>query len=213
MAEYNIWSVIVTAICGAYILWTAAALAVSYVKAKRLGILCVRFPTSVVRFAGAVLLSLLVWGSFAYFAVEYKQNSDYLNGLKTRGIIAAAERRNKTVDELLSGEEFIGELSYEDIYVDREIENYTKIVEQERIVVNSAAVGAVMVTLIVFSGCGAYITKSGGMALTGFKPLKTAAMIIDGRICFYNERGRGRVWTKLPASSENVKLFSGFLGI
>ena len=158
-----------------------------------------------------MILTLLMWGSFVFFTAEYNKNSGYLNHLQTRGIAAAAERQNKSVDELLSGAEFVGEESYEDVYVDREIASYTKIVEQNRIIMLSDAVGSVMVTLIVISGCGAYITKSGVMTFMGLRPQKTAAKTANGRICFFLEQNPEKILAKFPANEENAARFSMFL--
>lgn len=211
MEEYNVWRIIGTVVCAAYIAWIIAALIVSHAKAKRIGIIRVKYPTSPAWFAGAAALTLLMWGSFAFFTAEYNKNNRYLSDMQTRGIAAVAERHNKSIDELLSGAEFVGANSYEDIYVERESASYTKIVEQNRIIMLSDLVGSVMVTLIAMSGCGAYITKGGIMTFTGFKPLKTAARTEGEKICFYTEKKPGRIWAKFPADEKNRALFSEFL--
>lgn len=211
MEEFKVEQIIGAGVCAAVILWNAAALTISRVRAGKAGILRVKYPTTAAGFFGALLLSLTMWGSFVYFAVDYRQAEKHLDDMKTRGMIAVAEYENKTVDELLSGAEFIGDESYEEIYLERETASFTSVAEQKRIIMFAAAIGAFTVTLLMLSGCGAYITKSGVMFFTGIKPLKTRAKIQGNKICFYTSKRPAKAAFKLPATKKNWELFSDFI--
>ena len=106
--DYSVWRIIGTIICGLFIAWEIAALVLTRLKAVKLGVVYVKYPTSLGWFAGAVLLTVLMWASFAYFTAEYKNNRDYLEDMETRGITAIAERQGKSVGELLDNEELVG---------------------------------------------------------------------------------------------------------
>ena len=58
---------------------------------------------------------------------------------------------------------------------------------------------------------GAYITKRGVFMFGDIKPRNTAAMVEEGMLCFQSKGKHEYTMLKLPASEENLRLYSEFI--
>ena len=205
------WEIAVICVEGAIFAGVMIVFAVSWIIAGHIGIIKVKFPIYPLRFAltllcSAALITLAVWSLTAYHGY-----SDHIADMRTRGIIAVAEYENTPVDELLSGVSFIGEESYEEIYVERETARFQSLcADAQRNTVVFGANAAVTAILAVLSS-GAYFTKKGVMFFMSFRPMRTTARIKFGRILFFINGDFGHVLAKFPVTSTNRKIFSGFI--
>ena len=205
------WEIAVIYAEGAILFGVTAVFALSRFKAGRIGIIKVKFPVYPARFA----LTLLCSAALAVLAVRslitYRKFSGHIDDMQTRGIIAVAEYDHTTVDELLSGASFIGEESYEEIYVERETARFQSLCADA--LRNAAVFGAnaLVVALIIAMSGGAYFTKKGVMFFSSFRILRTTARIKYGKILFFVNGDLGQVFAKFPVTSTNRKIFSNFI--
>ena len=170
-----------------------------------------KFPIYPVRFALTLLCSAALIALSVRSLITYRKFSDHITDMQARGITAVAEYENTTVDELLSGVSFIGEKSYEEIYVERETARFQSLSEDA--LRNAAVFGAnafVVALIIVMSG-GAYFTKKGVMFFSSFRTLRTNARIKYGKILIFVNGDFSRALTKFPVTSTNRKIFSNFI--
>ena len=205
------WEIAVICVEGAILAGVMIMFAVSRIIAGRIGIIKVKFPVYPSRFAltllcSAALIALAVWSLTAYHGY-----SDHIDDMRTRGIAAVAEYENTTVGELLSGVSFIGEKSYEEIYVERETARFESLcADAQRNTVVFGANAAVIAVLAVLSS-GAYFTKKGVMFFMSLRPMRTTARIKFGKIIFFINGDFGHVLAKFPVTSTNRKLFNNFI--
>lgn len=205
------WEIAVICVEGAILAGVMIMFAVSRIIAGRIGIIKVKFPVYPLRFAltllcSAALIALAVWSLTAYH--EY---SDHIADMQARGIVAVADYENTTIEKLLSGVSFIGEESYEGIYVERETARFESLcADAQRNTVVFGANAAVTAILAVLSS-GAYFTKKGVIFFTGFRPMRTTARIKYGKIIFFVNGDFGRVFAKFPVTSTNRKIFNNFI--
>ena len=205
------WEIAVICVEGAIFAGVMIVFAVSQIIAGHIGIIKVKFPIYPSRFAltllcSAALIALAVWSLTAYHGY-----SDHIADMRTRGIIAVAEYENTPVDELLSGVSFIGEESYEKIYVERETARFQSLcADARRNTVVFGANAAVVAVLAVLSS-GAYFTKKGVMFFSSFRILRTAGRIKYGKILIFINGDFSRALAKFPVTSTNRKIFSNFI--
>lgn len=205
------WEIAVIFAEGAIFFGAAAVFAVSRIIAGQIGIIKIKLPVYPARFALTLLCAAALGVLAVRSLVSYRSFSDHITDMRTRGIIAVADYGNTTVDELLSGVSFIGEESYEEIYVERETARFESLCGDA--LRNAAVFGAnaLAVAVLAVMSSGAYFTKKGVMFFTGFKPMRTTARIKYGRILFFINGDLGHVLAKFPVTSTNRKIFSAFI--
>ena len=176
------WEIAVICAEGAILAGVAAVFALSRFKAGRVGIIKVKFPIYPARFALTLLCSAALIALSVRSLIAYRRYSDHIADMQTRSIIAVAEYENTTVDALLSGTSFIGEESYEEIYVERETARFQSLSDDA--LRNAAVFGAnaLVIALIIAMSGGAYFTKKGVMFFSSFRILRTAGRIKYGKI-------------------------------
>lgn len=188
---------------------------ISRVKAKRNGIIKVKQPLSPIRFAIGIACAVVLAVLFVISLTAHRKYFDHIADMQARGIIAVAEYKNTTPEELLSGVSVIGEKSYEEIYVEHETARFQSLVEDARRSALVFGINALVLVLTeILAGCmggGAYFTKNGIIFFAGLKLQKTSAKIENGKICFYLNGDTSRALTKLPADEKNTRLFSEFI--
>ena len=205
------WEMAAVYVEGAILFGVAAVFALSRFKAWRIGIIKVKFPIYPARFALTLLCSAALAALAVLSLISYRRYSDHIADMQTRGIIAVADHENTTVDELLSGASFIGEESYEEIYVERETARFQSLSEDA--LRNAAVFGAnaLVVALIIAMSGGAYFTKKGVMFFSSFRILRTTARIRYGKILFFVNGDLGQVFATFPVTSTNRKIFNNFI--
>lgn len=183
---------------------------ITRILAGKHGVLCARFPTGSVAFR---LLALCV-GVQAWLCVSnfmtYREHADYITDMETRGIEAIAEHENTTVEKLLSGVTLIGENSYEQIYVEREIERYNSIADDYK----ERSLGLTLSTigfLAALSTTVIYLTKDGVMFWCVFKPAKFTVKVEGKMLRFCMEKSPDKAFIRLFGSKKNKRRFSEFI--
>ena len=205
------WEIAVICVEGAILFGVTVVFAVSRIIAGHIGIIKVRFPIYPARFSLTLLCAAVLGVLAVRSLVSYRGFSDHIDDMRERGIIAVAEYENTTVDELLSGVSFIGEESYEEIYVERETARFESLCEDA--LRNAAVFGAnaLVVVILAAMSSGAYFTKKGVMFFASFRPMRTTARIKYGKILFFINGDLGRVFAKFPMTSTNRKIFNNFI--
>lgn len=183
---------------------------VTLIMAGKHGILRASFPLG----SPVFWLLALCAGVTIYLCVSefltYREHADYIADMETRGIEAVAEHENKTPSELLTGVTLIGENSYEDIYVEREIERYNSIAadhKEHSIILTFLSVGflAALSTTVI------YLTKDGVMFWCVFKPAKFTVKLKGKIMRFCMEKSPNKAFIRLFGSKKNRKRFSEFI--
>lgn len=205
------WEIAVFCVEGALLAAALIVFVIARIIAGHFRIMNIRFPIYPLRFAltllGAVVLAVLFVRSF----ISYRRFSDHITDMQTRGIAAVADYENTTVEELLSGASFIGEESYEEIYVERETARFESLCEDAKRNMTVFGANALAVALLAVLSGGAYFTRKGVLFFTGFKLQKTTATIKNGKILVYINSDYGKALAKFPVTSTNRKNFSGFM--
>lgn len=180
------------------------------VKAKKHGILCAKLPTG----SAAFWLLILCTGVQAWLCVSgfltYREYIGYINDMETRGIEAVADHENTTAKELLSGVAVIGDKSYEEIYVEREIEHYRSLADdykERSISLTFSTVGflAALSTTVI------YFTKDGVMFWCVFKPQRFTAKAEGSKLLLRMEKSPQKTFMRLRGSRKNKERFSEFI--
>lgn len=183
---------------------------VTRIIAGKHGVLCARFP------AGRPVFWLLALcaGVTIYLCVSefltYREHTDYINDMKTRGIEAVAKHENTTTEELLSGARLIGENSYAEIYVEREIERYSSLAadyKERSTDLTFLSVGflAVLSTTVI------YLTKNGVMFWCVFKPQRFTVKVRGKFLRFCMEKSPQKAFIRLLGNRKNRRRFSEFI--
>ncbi len=193
-------------VIGAFVIYGVVLSIISRKKAKKIGILRVKFVRSVLSTVAAVFIGFDI--CFCVFCVvKVQKYNDYIADMETRGITAVAEHKNKAVSDLLYGVTDIDEESY---VVNREISTVRGYVKDLRGNVFSMGMSAVGLFSLVW-GAGVYVTKDGLMGFYETKPQKATAKVKEKKICFYTENATDTALVKFSASEANKKLFAGFI--
>lgn len=180
------------------------------VIAGKHGVLCARFPAGrPVFWALALCAGVTIYMCVSEFST-YREHADYIADMKTRGIEAVAEHENKTPSELLTGATLIGENSYAEIYVEREIERYNSIAAdyKERstdLTFLSAGFLAVLSTTVI------YLTKDGVMFWCVFKPAKYIVRVKGKTLLFSMEKSPQKIFMRLRYNRKNKRRFARFI--
>lgn len=200
----NAWDIILFFLTIAAVLYFSVCAVISLVKAKRAGIIRVRFPANTARFVCmavcAVLNVMLVVGRIDE-CTKYKKEMDDLQRL---GFVEFHKEYYGWVVTSDSPEK-------EQFATEKLLSEYREKYDKTRHIMELQTVTAV---LFAFSALlnGAYITKRGVFMFGDIKPKNTAAVIEDGMICF---QSNGKLFDytmlKLPASEENLRLYSEFI--
>lgn len=199
----NIWDIILIFLMITAILYFVVFSVISRVKAKKAGIIRVKFPANTARFVCmavcAVLNVMLIIGTTGECA-EYKNKMDDLQRL---GFVEFHKEyynfivtSNSSKDEQYATEKMLSE--------------YREKYDQKRHMIESRVLLAVLFALSALFN-GAYITQRGVFMFGDIKPKNTAAVIEDGMLCFRSKGKHEYTMLKLPASEENLRLYSEFI--
>lgn len=205
------WEIVVISVECAMLAAVVIVFVISRIIAGHFRIMTVKFPIYPLRFALLMLCAVTFGVLFVRSAVSHRKFSDHIDDMEKRGIAAVADYENTTVDELLSGASFIGEKSYEEIYVERESARFQSLVQDARRNMTVFGANALAVALLAVLSGGAYFTRKGVLFFTGFKLQKTTATIKNGKILVYINSDYGKALAKFPVTSTNRKNFSGFM--
>ncbi len=200
----NVWDIILIGLIIAAVLWFAVSSVISRVRAKKAGIIRVKRPAKIDVFVCNTVCAVL-------------------GAVMTVSGIAPCVKQKKTIDDL----ERLGFVQFHMEYynwgvknpVSPEIEQsatekllskYREEYDRERNLTEARALLAVIFAVAAFFN-GAYITKKGVYMFGDIKPRNTAAKVEDGQLCF-NSRGKLEcTMLKLPATEENLRLYSEFM--
>lgn len=197
----NVWDMILICLMTAAVLWFAVSSAISRVRAKRAGIIRVKFPVNTKVFVCHVVCSaiwIIIIFLYSGQCSEYKKEMDDLLRL---GFLDFHKEyygmtfitHDSSWDEQAATEKLLNE--YREKY-DRE-RNRTELQAL-------CALGFGIAALFN----GAYITKKGVFMFGDIKPRNTAVTVEDKMLCFQSKGKLEYTMLRLPASEENLLLYA-----
>lgn len=204
------WDTVLKAVWAAAVATVLIMHVTTLVSALKKGILRVKLRVKNTSFwVFFVCTGILAW-LFTSSLLTYRGQVEYVEDIRTRGITAIAEHDNTTPDELLSGEMFVGEVSYEEAFTERELERnealigeYRYRMERLRLVLIGSAV--VLTTSLL------YITKMGLLPWGAVKPHRLFVESKNGRLFFYTSKTPNRVWLKVRDNAKNRERFAALI--
>lgn len=185
----NAWDIILFSLTIAAVLYFSVCAAISLVKAKRAGIIRVRFPANTAGFVCmavcAVLNVMLVVGRIDE-CTKYIKEMDDLQRL-------FVEFHNEYYGWVVTSDS----PEKEQFATEKLFSEYREKYDQIRHIMELQTVTAV---LFIFSALlnGAYITKRGVFMFGDIKPKNTAAVIEDEMLCFQSKGKHEYAMLKLP---------------
>lgn len=199
----NVWDIILICLMTAVVSWFVVSSVISRVKAKRAGIIRVKFPMNTKMFVCNLVCSaiwIIIIVSEAGLCAEYKEKMDavqalgfqkyhkeYLNWDVTP---IPPETEQSATEELFNG--------------------YRKKYDRERNGQELRTLCAITFGIAALFN-GAYITKKGVFMFGDIKPRNTAAKVEDAMLCFQSKGKHEYTMLKLPATEENLRLYSEFM--
>ncbi len=199
----NAWDIISACLAGAALIYFIFFFVISRVKAKKLGIIRVKFPankkTLVCNLICAVLNIMLVVMRVDS-CVKY---AAAVNDLQTLGY-REFQKEYYDLDYTFESPEA------EQSATEKLLSEYREKYDHERLIMELQTLTALgFACAALFNG--AYITKRGVIMFGDIKPRKTAVCIKDGMLCFRSEGKNEYTMLRLPASEENLRLYSDFM--
>lgn len=199
----NVWDIILICLAAAVILWFAVSSVISLVKAKRAGIIRVKFPANTKMFVCNSVCSalwIIIIVTNAGQCADYKKTMD---AVRTLGF-------QKYHKEYLNWDVTPIPPATEQSATEELFNEYREKYDRERNRQELRTLCAITSVIAALFN-GAYITKKGIVMFGDLKPRDTAAKVEDGMLCF-NSRGK-REYTvlRLPASEENLRRYSEFI--
>lgn len=199
----NVWDIILICLTAAVILWFAVSSVISRVKAKRAGIIRVKFPANSKTFVCNLVCSalwIIITVSDAGQCAEYKEKAD---AVRTLGF-------QKYHKEYFSLDVTPIPPATEQSATEKLFNEYREKYDRERNRQELRTLCAITFGIAALFN-GAYITKKGIVMFGDLKPRDTAAKVEDGMLCF-NSRGKHEyTMLRLPASEENLRRYSEFI--
>lgn len=183
--NYELWSIIIVCVAAAGIVTQIVYLVITRRRAKKLGILRVKYP---------------VWNGGTALAAFVSVMGIFL-------IILCATEIPRNLADLADYQAW---LSDDPEYYTRCIEKTETALARNRFQLVFCISYTALQLLTIFTS-GAYITRDGVLFFGGMKPKQTAARIEFGAINFYVGKKRQRYAFDLTNNEENRALFSGFL--
>lgn len=183
--NYGVWSVVIICAAAAAVVLETVYMIITRLRAKRLGILRVKYPiwngdTALSAFVAMLGIIMLII-SIIVIPHELADLADY-------------QARLSQNPELYTW------------YIEK---TETSLARDRFQLVYSIVITAIELGTIFKSG--AYITKDGVLFFGGLKPQKTAARTELGAINFYVGKKRQRYAFELPETDENRELFKSFI--
>lgn len=200
----NVWDIILICLMTAAVLWLAASSVISRVKAKRAGIIRVKFPANTKTFVLHLICSALWILLTVTSAVDLPELKKKVDDLQRLGFLDFHKEYydmtfitpDSPWDEQASTEKLLSEFRGK---YDRE-RNLTELR-------TLCAIGFAVAALFN----GAYITKKGVFMFGDLNPRNTAVKVEDGMLCFISQGKLEYAMLRLPASEENLRLYSEFI--
>lgn len=192
-------------ITAAIIVLVAAQTVCASVRARKAGIVRTVYPVVNLRFilliAAAIFFTVMAVWSFA----RANKLNDHINDIESRGFAAASE------DPVIEANDIFVPKDDEAAFVRIE-KGYTELKIKIEISHASHYALAVVFALLELATSCLFITKEHSVqSLQSFSPNRVTTYIKNGKLRFCDEEDPGRVLLKLPATDENLELYSGFI--
>lgn len=200
----NVWDIILICLMTAAVLWFAVSSVISRVRAKRVGIIRVKFPVNTKVFVCHVVCSAIWILLTVTSTVDLPELKKKVDDLQRLGFLDFhKEYYGMTItpgspwDEQAATEKLFNE--------------YREKYDRERNRTESQALCALLFGIAALFN-GAYITKKGVFMFGHIKPRNTAVTVEDKMLCFQSKGKLEYTMLRLPASEENLLLYAELMG-
>lgn len=201
----NVWDIILICLMTAAVLWFAVSSVISRVRAKRAGIIRVKFPVNTKVFVCHVVCSAIWILLTVTSAVELPELKKQVDDLQRLGFLDFHKE--------YYGMTFITPDSPwdEQAATEKLFNEYREKYDRERNLTESRALCALLFGIAALFN-GAYITKKGVFMFGHIKPRNTAVTVEDEMLCFRSKGKLEYTMLRLPASEENLLLYAELMG-
>ncbi|MCX4355564.1 MAG: hypothetical protein OSJ43_04980 [Oscillospiraceae bacterium] len=200
----NVWDIILICLMTAAVLWFGVFSVISRVRAKKAGIIRIKFPANITAFVCMAICAALNITAAVGSAVELPKIKKEMDDLQRLGFVDFhMEYYNWGLKNPVSPET-------EQSATEKLFNEYRVKYDRERNRTELQALCALLFAIAALFN-GAYITKKGVFMFGDIKPKNTAAKVEDGQLCFSSRGKLEYTMLKLPATEENLRLYSEFM--
>lgn len=201
----NVWDIILICLMTAAVLWFAVSSVISRVRAKRAGIIRVKFPVNTKVFVCHVVCSAIWILLTVTSAVELPELKKQVDDLQRLGFLDFHKE--------YYGMTFITPDSPwdEQAATEKLLNKYREKYDRERNLTELRVLCALCFGIAALFN-GAYITKKGVFMFGHIKPRNTAVTVEDKMLCFQSKGKLEYTMLRLPASEENLLLYAELMG-
>lgn len=201
----NVWDIILICLMTAAVLWFAVSSVISRVRAKRAGIIRVKFPVNTKVFVCHVVCSAIWILLTVTSTVDLPELKKKVDDLQRLGFLDFHKEYygmtfimpDSPWDEQAATEKLLNE--------------YREKYDRERNLTELRALCALLFGIAALFN-GAYITKKGVFMFGHIKPRNTAVTVEDKMLCFQSKGKLEYTMLRLPASEENLLLYAELMG-
>lgn len=201
----NVWDIILICLMTAAVLWFAVSSVISRVRAKRAGIIRVKFPVNTKVFVCHVVCSAIWTLLTVTSTVELPELKKKVDDLQRLGFLDFHKEYYGMI--------FITPDSPwdEQAATEKLFNKYRVKYDRERNLAELRALCALCFGIAALFN-GAYITKKGVFMFGHIKPRNTAVTVEDKMLCFQSKGKLEYTMLRLPASEENLLLYAELMG-
>lgn len=200
----NVWDIIWICLMTAAVLWFVVSSVVTRVRAKKAGIIRVKFPANTTPFVCMAICAALNITAAVGRYIEMPELKKEMDDLQRLGFIQFhKEYYNLGVKNPVPPET-------EQSATEKLLSEYREKYDRKRHMVIIQTGAAICCSAAVLFN-GAYITQKGVFMFGDTKPRNTAAKVEDGMLCFQSKGKHEYTMLKLPATEENLRLYSEFM--
>lgn len=200
----NVWDIILICLMTAAVLWFAVSSVISRVRAKRVGIIRVKFPVNTKVFVCHVVCSAIWILLTVTSTVDLPELKKKVDDLQRLGFLDFhKEYYGMTITP--------GSPWDEQAATEKLLNKYREKYDRERNRTESQALCALLFGIAALFN-GAYITKKGVFMFGHIKPRNTAVTVEDKMLCFQSKGKLEYTMLQLPASEENLLLYAELMG-
>lgn len=201
----NVWDIILICLMTAAVLWFAVSSVISRVRAKRAGIIRVKFPANTKVFVCHLICSAIWILLTVTSTVDLPELKKKVDDLQRLGFTQFhMEYYNLGVKNPVSSET-------EQYATEKLLSEYRGKYDRERNRTELQALCSLGFAVAALFN-GAYITKKGVFMFGDIKPRNTAVTVEDKMLCFQSKGKLEYTMLRLPASEENLLLYAELMG-
>lgn len=199
----NVWDIIFICLMTAVVSWFVVFSVITLVRAKKAGIIRVKFPANTAPFVCMAICAALNITAAVGRSVELPELKKEMDDLQRLGFVDFHMEYYHLIVTSTTPED-------EQYATEKLLSEYREKYDRKRHMVIIQALAAISCSAAALFN-GAYITKKGVFMFGDIKPRNTAAKVEDAMLCFQSKGKHEYTMLKLPATEENLRLYSEFM--